>query len=150
MRGDNVWKAVVAAAAVFLLAACSGPEEEVSEMPEYQYDESVNAAIMEVADGGDAVPLGEVTSVEWDEVALFSEGATREEIEAVVGQTGLRGSRFTSSTNLLVFRKAGEPVALSGTSADVFAGEYGTLLGDDATLVPASGRAGLVMLTAQG
>jgi hypothetical protein len=147
---DSVWKVVVATAATILLTACSGPEEKVSGMPEYQYDESVNEAIMKVADGGDAVPLGDVTSVEWDEVALFGEGATREEIESVVGQTGLRSSRFTSSTNLLVFRKAGELVALSGTSADVFAGEYATLLGDDATLAPAEGRAGLVVLTAQG
>lgn len=145
-----MWKAVVAAAAAFLLAACGGPEEKGSEMPEFHYDESVNAAIMKVADGGDAVPLGDVTSVEWDEVALFSEGATHEEIEAVVGQTGLTGKRFTSSTNLLVFRRAGEPVALSGTSADVFAGEYGTLLGEDATLAPAEGKAGLVVLTSAG
>jgi hypothetical protein len=148
MRHDNAWRAVVAAAATILLTACSGPEKG-SEMPEYQYDESVNAAIMKVADGGDAVPLGDVTSVEWDEVALFSQGATREEIEAVVGPTGLSGSRFTSSTNLLVFRQDGEPVALSGTSADVFDGEYGTLLGEDATLAPAEGRAGLVVLTTQ-
>jgi hypothetical protein len=142
-----MWKAVMAAAAVFLLAACGGPEEKGSEMPEFQYDESVNAAIMKVAEGGDAVALGDVTSVEWDEVALFSQGATREDIEAVVGQTGLKDKRFTSSTNLLVFRRAGEPVALSGTSADVFAGEYGTLLGEDATLAPAEGGAGLVVLT---
>lgn len=149
MRNDSVWKAVVAVTAMIVLTACGGPEERGSEMPEYQYDESVNAAIMKVADGGTAVPLGDVTSVEWDEVALFSQGATRAEIEAVVGPTGLNGSRFTSSTNLLVFRRAGEPVALSGTSADVFDGEYGTLLGDDATLAPAEGRAGLVVLTTQ-
>jgi hypothetical protein len=49
-----------------------------------------------------------------------------------------------------VFRKAGEPVALSGTSADVFDGEYGTLLGEDAILAPAEGRSGLVVLTGQG
>lgn len=148
--GDRVWKAAVAAAAAFLLAACSGSGEDVPGMPEYQYDESVNAAIMDVAGGGNAVPLSEVTSMEWDEVALFSEGATLDEIEAVVGQTGLKWKRFTSSTNLLVFRKAGEPVALSGTSADVFDGEYGTLLGDDAILAPAEGKSGLVVLTGQG
>lgn len=139
----------MALAAAFLLAGCSGSGEDGPEMPEYQYDEGVNAALIEVAEGGAAVPLREVTSVEWDEVALFSQGATRDEIEEVVGATGLRSSRFTSTTNLLVFRDGGETVALSGTSADVFAGEFGTLLGDDATLAPADGGAGLVVLTGQ-
>lgn len=149
MRRNGAWKVAAVTTATFLLMGCSGSGEDVPGMPKYKYDEGVNAAIMGVAEDGKAVPLSDVTSVEWDEVALFSEGATREEIEAVVGETGLTERRFTSSTNLLVFRKAGEPVALSGTSADVFSGEYGTLLGDDATLAPADRGAGLVVLTGQ-
>ncbi|WP_277207923.1 hypothetical protein [Isoptericola croceus] len=147
---DNLRRAAAVAGAMFLLTACGNQGEDVVGVPEYQYDESVNTAVIDAAQGGGAVLLRDVTSLEWDEVALFSEGATLDEIEELVGPSGLQGKRFTSTTNLLVFRLDGEPVALRGTSADVFAGEYGELLGADAVIAPVEGRSGLVVLRDEG
>lgn len=147
---DKLRRAAAVAGAMLMLSACGIQGEDVVAVPEYEYGESVNAAIMDVAQGGDAVMLQDVTSFEWDEVALFSEGATRDEIEELVGPSGLQGKRFVSSTNLLVFRQDGDPVALQGTSADVFDGEFGMLLGGDAVIAPVENRSGLVVLTEEG
>lgn len=133
------------AVAVLLLAGCGSAGSR--DMPALQFDEAMDTAIAGVTKNGEPVPVRDLTSVEWDEVALFSEGATRPEIEDVVGESGLRGDRYLSSTNLLVFRDAGEVVSLIGTSPDLFTGEYGVLLGPEAFFTPDEARGGYVRLT---
>jgi hypothetical protein len=146
MRGHNLWRLLAAAVVMLLVAACGGSPSDKSVLT---FDESVNAALIKVAESGTTIGLRDVTSVEWDEVALFSEGDLLADIEAVVGTTGLKGNRYLSSTNLLVFRKDGQVVAVCGTSADVLDGEYSKLLGADAILRPSHGRKGYVVLTAR-
>lgn len=114
-------------------------------MPKLEGDDRLDEAIMEAVSSGRPVRLDSVTDFEWDEVALFSEGTLRSEIEAVVGETGLRRDRYTSSPSLFVFRDDGEVVANLMTTPDYFRGEYGTLFGPDAQLVP-DGEGGLVRL----
>lgn len=127
--------AVVAATVIGLLVGCGSAETEES-MPRLVFDETIDQAISAVAESGEPAEVQGLTEVAWDEAALFSEGATRAEIEDVVGESGLKGDRYMSSTNLLVLRQAGEVVALIGTSPDVFTGEYGVLFGEDAVFAP--------------
>jgi hypothetical protein len=134
---------VIAVASI--LTSCSIPG---GDMPELTFDETVNDAVLQVARDGTTLPVGDVIDVPWDEVALFTEGAEIEAIETTVGETGLKGKRYLSSSNLMVFRKEGEVVALVGTSADVFTGKYDDLLGPDSVLTPDGRRgAGYVVLT---
>ncbi|MDW5323730.1 hypothetical protein [Plantactinospora sp. KLBMP9567] len=133
------------AVAVLLLAGCGSAGSQ--DLPALQFEEAIDTAIAGVAKNGEPVLVRDLTSVEWDEVALFSEGATKPEIENVVGESGLKGNRYLSSPNLLVFRDAGEVVSLVGTTPDLFTGEYGVLLGPEAFLTPDEARGGYVWLT---
>lgn len=134
------------AVAVLLLAGCGSTGVSTQDMPPLQFDDAMDTAIAGVATNGEPVLVRDLTSVEWDEVALFSEGATKTKIEDVVGESSLHG-RYMSSTNLLVFRDAGEVVALTGTNPDVFTGEYGVLFGPEAVLTPDEAWDGYVRLT---
>jgi hypothetical protein len=143
--GDKRRTASAVAVAVLLLAGCGRTEELGQDTPELQFDQAVDRAIDGVATNGTSVLVRDLISVEWDEVALFSEGATETKIEDVVGDSGLNG-RYVSSTNLLVFRATGEVVALIGTSPDVFTGEYGVLFGPEAIFTSDQARDGYVRL----
>lgn len=138
MEGRELSRVVALATAVGLLAACgqTGPTREEA-MPQLRFETTVDEAIDAVSDTGEPVPVSEVTDVEWDEVALFTEGTTRSEIEAVVGASGLNGDRYLSSTNLLVLRADGAVVGLIGTTPDVMDGPYGVLLGPGAAFTAA-------------
>ncbi|MCF4123517.1 hypothetical protein L1785_21345 [Antribacter sp. KLBMP9083] len=133
--------------AALLLAGCGTTGESGQDMPTLQFDQAIDTAIDGVAETGAPVLVRDVTSIEWDEVALFTEGATAEEIKTVVGDAGLHGERYLSSTNLLVFRADGEVVALIGTSPDVFTGEYGVLLGREAAFTSDGAWEGYVRLS---
>lgn len=144
MTPFRITAAALAIALAGALSSCSTAGQDASALT---FDDTVNDAVMRVAEDGTTVPVSDVVDVAWDEAALFSEGATRTEIEDVVGESGLKGDRYMSSTNLLVLRQEGEVVALIGTSADVFAGEYGVLFGTDAVFAPDDGWDGYVALT---
>lgn len=74
-----------------------------------QHDAALQRALEEVRRSGDAVPLAQLTDVEWDTVHVFAEGASAEEVEEAVGVHVLRDEAFSTAGNLLVFTLDGQP-----------------------------------------
>ncbi|MFE6235273.1 hypothetical protein [Cellulosimicrobium sp. NPDC057862] len=108
--------------------------------------EALDEAIIEAARGGTELALADAADFSWDEVALFHEGTTVDDIESVVGETGIDKERFTGGTDLFVFRDGGQVVRLLVTSPDVFTGDYRTLLSSAAVVAPDASRPGYVRL----
>lgn len=135
---------LLSATLVLVAAGCSGEE---ADMPTIEgAPEALDEAIIEAAQGGTELALADAADFSWDEVALFHEGTTVDDIESVVGETGIDKERFTGGTDLFVFRDGGQVVRLLVTSPDVFTGDYRTLLSSTAVVAPDASRPGYVRL----
>ncbi|MGE2689038.1 hypothetical protein [Mycolicibacterium pulveris] len=108
-----------------------GPEVELT------FDDPLEAKLSEVAERSEPVRLRDLTDFEWDEVHIFYEGDSREEVEDVVGAPVFRDKFYGSSGSLMVFEDKDSVVkalALTGEqvradrptwSADVLVVPYG-------------------------
>ncbi|GAA3213676.1 hypothetical protein ACFP63_10555 [Oerskovia jenensis] len=134
---------LLTAALVLVAAGCSGKEADA---PRPQGAADLSEAIIDTAGAGGPLVLADATDFTWDEVALFHQGTTVEEIERVVGDTGLDGKRFTDPTDLFVFRDGGQVVRLLVTHPDVFTGDYGVLVDESAVVEQDPSRPGYVRL----
>jgi acetaldehyde dehydrogenase (acetylating) len=73
-------------------------------------DEALTNRARALAASGGAAELRTLTDFGWDTVHVFGEGATRDEIEAAVGDPVIRGSRYLDAGQLLVFQRDGDVV----------------------------------------
>jgi hypothetical protein len=84
-------------------------------------DAALAARLRTLATSGSAVSLRDLTDFDWNTVHVFGEGATSAEIEAVVGEPVLRGSRYLDAGQLLVFELDGDVVRAVSVVPDLLA-----------------------------
>lgn len=74
------------------------------------YNDPLADRIIDVLHSGKWARLSDLTTFAWDEVHLFNEGASREQIEQAVGSPIIRDKFYWSSASLLVFEDNGQVV----------------------------------------
>lgn len=89
-------------------------------------DERLASGLHELSRRGESGQLRDLTDWTWEEVHVFSEGVTRERVEAVVGAPVLRDERYYTAGNLLVFEKGGEVVKAVSIIGDVLKADQPT------------------------
>lgn len=111
------WLCAVLVCAV--LAGC-GPGRPGVEL---SFDTPVEARLDALADRGESARLRDLTDFSWDEVHLFHEGASRDDIEEIVGSPVIRDTYHHSSAVLLVFEENGEVVQAVAMTGDYLRGD---------------------------
>ena len=106
-------RAVCAGVLGTLLAACGIVES----------DDPLETQLSTVRDGGQAVPLRDVTDFGWDEVHLFNEYTDKDVIENVVGEPVISAD-YHAAGSLLVFEERGTVVKTVTITGDTATFDY--------------------------
>lgn len=117
-------RAVCAGVLGTLLAACGIVES----------DDPLETQLSTVRDGGQAVPLRDVTDFGWDEVHLFNEYTDKDVIENVVGEPVISAD-YHAAGSLLVFEERGTVVKTVTITGDYLRAD-GNTFGSDVLVVP--------------
>ena len=113
-----------------------------------KHDEQLSQQLRDLSERGGTARLADLTDFRWDQVHVFSEGATAKEVEQVVGKPVLDGNRYYDAGNLLVFMDGGNVTAALSVLPDllVTGGEH--TWGSDTVLQPRTeGRPSALRLT---
>lgn len=123
--------AYLLAASVFVLTSC-----QLGENSMLTSNDALDKGLLSIIDSRDeSVPLTTLTDFEWDEFGFVPEGTTAESIERVFGEQIIKDNRYSSSTNLFVFKKDGAVVHAIMVSVDYFdTNEALTLYSDQVTI----------------
>ncbi|MEI2826221.1 MAG: hypothetical protein V9F04_07325 [Dermatophilaceae bacterium] len=108
-------RAVLALMPMTLLAACTGRTDVA-----LVSDDTLDKALVAQTTATAPRLLRDLTGFAWDEVMLVSEGTTAGEIQGLTGQRIIKGDRYLSSANLMVFRTGGEVTKAVMISPDAF------------------------------
>ena len=87
-------------------------------------------------DSGGTAPLNTLTDFGWDQVYLFHEAASRDDIEKLVGEPVIKDKYFGSSVSLLVFKQDGGVVRAIGLTADYLRASGAGPFGPDVVVGP--------------
>lgn len=127
----RVLAAYLLAASVFVLASCQlGGNSMLTS------NDTLDKGLVSIIDSKDEpVPLTSLTDFEWDEFGFATEGTTADDIKRVFGERIIKDNRYSSSTNLFVFKKDGAVIHAIMVSVDYFdADEALTLYSDEVTI----------------
>jgi hypothetical protein len=80
------------------------------------FDDPLEAKLSDLKRSGQSAQLSDLTNFSWDEVHVFHEGASREEIEKTVGSPVIKDEYWGSASNLLVFEDNGKVVKVISIS----------------------------------
>ena len=107
---------LIALILVTLLTACTGRNDmgPVS-------DDTLDKALLAQTTAAAPRLLRDLTGFGWDEVMVLSEGTTADEIQSLTGARIVKGDRYVSSANLMVFRSSGQVIKAVMITADAFA-----------------------------
>lgn len=84
-----------------------------------EYDEGLSQRLRDLSERGGTAKLADLTDFPWDQVHVFSEGATAEEVERVVNEPVLSDQRYYDAGNLLVFVHDGDVTAALSVLPDL-------------------------------
>lgn len=107
--------------------------------------QDIDARLEELQGSGGEERVTELVGDGWDKAALFSEGATAEEVQEVLGVDAFGGERYTDSRTVLVLVDGDDSRLVKFSSQGFDGSAYATEVGPDAVFVAPKGG-GLVTL----
>lgn len=115
------------AAVVLLCGACAdeGGQESVDHQVSdsgaagVRHDAGLSEKFRDLSGSGGTARLADLTDFAWERVHVFSEGASAEQVERVVGEPVLGGKYYYDVGNLLVFEQDGKVAKAVSVVPDV-------------------------------
>ncbi|MGV0718590.1 hypothetical protein ABQE93_24615 [Mycolicibacterium sp. XJ662] len=101
-----------------------GPEVKLT------FDDPLEAKLSEAAERSEPTRLRDLTDFEWDEMHIFYEGDSREDVEDVVGAQVFRDKYYGSSGSLMVFKDKGSVVKALALTGEQVRGDRPTWSSD--------------------
>jgi hypothetical protein len=113
-----------------------------------KYDEGLSQQLRDLSERGGTATLADLTDFPWDQVHVFSEGVTAEEVERVVNEPVLSDQRYYDAGNLLVFVHDGDVTTALSVLPDLLVPGGEPTWDSDTVLEPRSdGRPSTLRLT---
>ncbi|MGW8374881.1 hypothetical protein [Streptomyces sp. ODS28] len=141
-------------AVLLLCGACAETGDRVSEGYQMSggsgvsHDKELSQKFRDLSGRGGTAKISDLTDFAWEKVHVFSEGASAERVERVVGEPVLEGKHYYDAGNLLVFEYNGKVSRAVSVVPDVLVTEGKSTWGADTVLKPQSHtRPALLRLT---
>ncbi|UYM07186.1 hypothetical protein [Solicola gregarius] len=113
-----------------------------------EYDERLSATIVGMSKRGETRELARLTNFTWDNVYVYSEGASAEKIADDVGSAVLSEKYYYTAGNLLVFVRDGEVLRAISVAPDLLTWNGTNAFSPAAEITPAhpNGPPGLLRI----
>ncbi len=99
-------------------------------------DQAFTEALLDLSAKRGSARLSDLTSFEWDTVHVFSEGASRQQLQEIVGVPVLQDRRYYDAGNLLLFLQDGAATRAISVVPDLLVARPTQGFGTDTELVP--------------